>query len=101
MGSDTSASFPATVSATATPTSVTTRRHWYGTGYRRCAFQVISTNISAYAATVAIAAPVIPYGGISAMFRPMFSAAAAKVMIQLNCVRRTRPIPIAITVYPA
>ena len=54
-----------------------------------------------YAATVETAALIIPYGGINAMFSPMISAAAAKVMIQLNCVFRTRPMPIATTVYPA
>src|SRR5262249_33531128 len=93
--------FPKTVSATAAATSVVTRRHWYGTGYQCCAFHVINRNMSVYAATVEIAAPIIPYGGISAKLRPMFSAAAAPVMIQLNCVRRTRPMPTAITVYAA
>lgn len=51
---------PSTQSATAAPAAVATRRHWYCVGNTRCAFSVISTNISENAAAVAIAAPIIP-----------------------------------------
>ena len=59
------------------------------------------TNIVAYAAIVATAAPIIPYGGIRIRLSAMLTTAAAPVTTQLNCVRRARPTPIATTMYPA
>jgi hypothetical protein len=47
----------------------------------------------------AAAAPRIPYSGISSRFRTTLTSAAEPVTTQLNCVRRSRPIPIATTVY--
>src|SRR5262245_54020930 len=58
-------------------------------------------NIVVYAAMVAIAAPIIPYGGMRRGLRAMFTIAAAPVTTQLNRVRRARPTPIATTMYPA
>ena len=58
--SGTSSSLPATVSATAAPAAVNTRRHWYGVGNTRCAYQVIPRNIAEYAAAAATAEPIIP-----------------------------------------
>ena len=52
-----------------------------------------------YAASVAMPAPTIPYDGISARQSAKFTAAAIPVITQLNCVRRVRPTPIAMTMY--
>ena len=63
----------------------------------RCAHHAIPANIVVYAAIVAIAAPIIPYGGMRSRFSAMLTTAAAPVTTQLNCVRRARPTPIATT----
>jgi len=47
--------------------------------------------------SVEIAAPIIPYGGISTKLSPMLTSAAPPVITQLNCVFFARPIPIDIT----
>ena len=49
-------------------------------------------------AAVAIPAPIIPYGGMSAKQSAMLISAAIPETTQLNCVKRARPIPIATTV---
>ena len=54
-----------------------------------------------YAASVAMPAPTIPYDGISARQSAKFTTAAIPVITQLNCVRRVRPTPIAMTMYAA
>src|SRR5688572_33349958 len=67
----------------------------------RCDHQAIAIAIVVYAATVAIAAPIIPYDGIRARFSAKLTSAPAPVTTQLNVVRRARPTPIATTTYAA
>src|ERR671910_647583 len=55
--------------------------------------------MNANAVRAAAAAPRIPYVGISKRLRATSIAAAEPVITQLNCVLRSRPIPIATTVY--
>ena len=56
--------------------------------------------MNANAVSAAAAAPRIPYGGINRRLSATSIAAAEPVITQLNCVLRSRPIPIATTVYP-
>src|SRR5581483_1285470 len=88
----------ATVSATAAPTHVATRRHWYCTGYTCCAYAVMPKKSTTYDAAVEIDAPTKPYAGMSQKFRPTLTAAPIPVTTQLSCVLRARPLPIASTV---
>ena len=89
------------MSATAAPAAVATRRHWYGVGKTRCAYQVMPRNIAVYAAAAATAEPIIPWSGTSRRLSATLTSAAAPVITQLNCVRLARPTPIAITMYAA
>src|SRR3954469_13195134 len=66
-----------------------------------CAYQDIATNIQAYAAAVAIAAPIIPWLGISSTFRTMLTTAPDPVTTQLNPVRPVRLVAVTMTAYPA
>ena len=58
--SGTSRLFPSTVSPTAAPAASAIRFHWYGTGKTCCARIVIPKNITRYATSVEMAAPIIP-----------------------------------------
>src|SRR5579862_420790 len=54
-----------------------------------------------YAASVAYAAPTIPWAGISQRFSEKLKMAAAVAAIQLNFVLRERPVAIVTTMKPA
>ena len=81
------------------PLSVSTRRHWYGTG-----IDVLRVDRHADEERDVGREPSRPRrpssrsGGISAKLSAMFTTAAMPLTIQLNCVRRARPMPIASTV---
>ena len=88
----------ATVSPTAAPTQVTTRRHWYCTGYTLLRVQRHpDEQHDVRRPRVEIAAPTIPYAGTSQKLSPTFTAAPIPVTTQFSCVLRARPLPIAST----
>ncbi len=56
-------------------------------------------NIAKYEATIEIAAPVIPYGGIRIRLSATLKRAAAPVIIQFEPRRPARPIDVTTTTY--
>ena len=82
------------------PTTVTTRRHWYGTQNTRCDHHVMPRNITVNAQRLAMPAPTIPYGGMSRRLSVTLTTAALPVTTQLNCVRFVRPRPMETTMKP-